>query len=91
MAMTQKQFRLSDFRFRPSWIGFIILIVCIPTFIKLGLWQLNKAHLKQNIQSSYNQSLDNEALSLPEKLENFDGDDLNIHIGEDLNTKEDIN
>jgi surfeit locus 1 family protein len=72
MAMTQKQFRLSDLRFRPSWLGFIILIVCIPTFIKLGLWQLNKAHLKQNIQDSYNQSLDNAALNLPEKLENFD-------------------
>ena len=72
MAMTQKQFRLSDFRFRPSWLGFIILIVCIPTFIKLGLWQLNKAHLKQEIQTSYNRSLDNQAQSLPEKLENLD-------------------
>lgn len=72
MAMTQKQFRLSNYNFRPSWLGFLILIVCIPTFIKLGLWQLNKAQLKQEIQTSYNQSLDNDSLSLPEQLDNLD-------------------
>lgn len=72
MAMTQKQFRLSNYNFRPSWLGFLILIVCIPTFIKLGLWQLNKAQLKQEIQTSYNQSLDDHALSLPEQLDNLD-------------------
>jgi surfeit locus 1 family protein len=72
MAMTQMQFRFSNYNFRPSWLGFLILIVCIPTFIKLGLWQLNKAQLKQQIQTSYNQSLGDQALSLPEQLDNLD-------------------
>ena len=72
MRMTQKQFRLSGYKFSPSWLGFIVLIVCVPVFIKLGLWQYNKAKLKQDIQTSYNASLDYDALSLPAKLENLD-------------------
>ena len=72
MRMTQKQFRLSDYKFSPSWLGFLVLMVCVPVFIKLGLWQYNKARLKQEIQTSYNASLDYEALSLPAKLENLD-------------------
>lgn len=72
MRMTQKQFRLSDYKFRPSWLGFLVLIVCVPVFIKLGLWQYNKARLKQEVQASYNASLDYDALTLPAKLENLD-------------------
>ena len=72
MRMTQKQFRLSDYKFRPSWLGFLVLIVCVPLFIKLGLWQYNKARLKQEVQTSYNASLEYDALTLPAKLENLD-------------------
>ncbi len=50
----------------------MVLIICVPLFIKLGLWQYNKAHLKQDIQNSYNESLDNEALNLPAQLDNLD-------------------
>lgn len=71
MAMTQMQFRLSNFTFRPSWLGFLILIVCVPTFVKLGLWQLNKAHLKQQIQTSYNAAQDYQALNFPENLQDW--------------------
>lgn len=70
--MTQKQFRLAGYIFSFSLTGFLILIVCVPLFIKLGLWQYNKAMLKQELQSSYNLSLDSNALNFPEKLENLD-------------------
>ncbi len=72
MRMTQKQFRLSDYTFSPSWLGFLVLIICVPLFIKLGLWQYNKAKLKQEMQTSYNASLDYDALALPARLDNPD-------------------
>lgn len=70
--MTQKQFRLAGYIFSPSLFGFLILIVCVPLFIKLGLWQYNKAQLKKEIYSSYEAALGAEALSLPDKLQNLD-------------------
>lgn len=72
MAKTQMQFRLSNYIFRPTWLGFLILIVCVPSFIKLGLWQLNKAHLKQEIQNSYNAAKEDQAENLPKNLQDWD-------------------
>ena len=66
--MTQKQFRFSGYTFSPSWQGLLVLIICVPLFIKLGLWQYGKARLKQDIQDSYNASQGNAALSLPSQL-----------------------
>lgn len=70
--MTQKQFGLLGYTFHPSWVGSLVLIVCVPLFIKLGLWQYNKAQLKKDIQSSYNISLETEAVNLPNILESLD-------------------
>ena len=70
MRMTQKQFRFCSYSFRPSWLGFAVLVICVSLFIKLGLWQYNKAKLGQQVQTSYNESLDHEALELPASLEN---------------------
>lgn len=72
MRMAQKQFRFFNYTFSLSWLGLLVLLICVPLFIKLGLWQYNKAQLKQEIQSSYNASLDNQALALPAKLDNLD-------------------
>ncbi len=72
MRMPQKQFRFSNYIFSLSWTGLLVLIICVPLFIKLGLWQYNKAKLKQEIQTSYNISLDKQALSLPIQLDNLD-------------------
>lgn len=47
-------------------------MICIPLFIKLGLWQYNKAELRKEIQSSYNASLDHDALTLPGNLTDID-------------------
>ncbi|NOT16288.1 MAG: SURF1 family protein [Methylotenera sp.] len=72
MRMTQKQFRLADYTLNPSWVGTLTLIICASLFIKLGLWQYNKAILKQEIKSIYEKSLVSEPLNLPEKLESYD-------------------
>ncbi|MBM3350465.1 MAG: SURF1 family protein [Betaproteobacteria bacterium] len=72
MRMPQKQFRCLNITFSYSWTGLLILMICVPIFIKLGLWQYNKAQLKQEIQSSYDASLDHEALSLPTHFDNPD-------------------
>lgn len=68
MRMQQKQFRFANYIFSLSWTGLLILMICVPTFIKLGLWQYNKAQAKLEIQSSYNASLDHESQSLPTNL-----------------------
>jgi len=72
MRMAQKQFRFSNYIFSLSWTGLLVLMICVPLFINLGLWQYNKAKLKQDIQARYNNSLDNEALNLPARLDNPD-------------------
>lgn len=70
--MTQKQFTFSAYTFRPSLAGTIALIICVPLFIKLGLWQYNKAMLKQEIKTSYDLALHSEALNLPEQFDDLD-------------------
>ena len=65
--MKQKQFALSNYKFRPSWLGAIILLICVPLFIKLGLWQYHKAILKQQIQAQYELNAKEELTSLPGK------------------------
>jgi len=72
MRMAQKQFRFSNYIFSLSWTGLLVLMICVPLFINLGLWQYNKAKLKQDLQARYNNSLDNEALNLPARLDNPD-------------------
>ncbi|WP_292807674.1 SURF1 family protein [Methylotenera sp.] len=66
------QFRLGNYLFCPSWLGVILLMICIPLFIKLGLWQYNKAELRKQIQSSYTASQDSDALVLPNNLSDPD-------------------
>lgn len=72
MRMTQMQFRFAGYIFSPSWLGLLVLIICVPLFVKLGLWQYNKAELKKEIQTKYDASLDSEALSLPNELGDLD-------------------
>ena len=72
MRITQMQFRLGNYLLCPSWQGLLVLLLCIPLFIKLGLWQYQKAELGTKIQSSYDRSLDQDALNLPSKLGDLD-------------------
>ena len=66
--MSYLQFRLSDYRFRPSWLGTLITICCIPLFIKLGLWQYHKAGQKQILQTLYDKYLHAPPVALPEVI-----------------------
>ncbi len=67
------QFKFLHLEFRPSWLGTVITVLCIPLFIKLGLWQYHKAVLKQEIQAKYAQ----DAQTMPE-LVNYLDDPLQL-------------
>lgn len=49
------QFKFFNLEFRPSGLGTLVVAICIPLFIKLGLWQYHKAILKQEIQAKSTQ------------------------------------
>lgn len=72
MHITQMQFRLGNYLLRPSWQGLLVLMLCVPLFIKLGLWQYHKAELGTAIQSSYNRAQDEDALNLPTSFNDLD-------------------
>jgi len=63
--MLQLQFNHKNYQFRPTWLGFVIVLICIPLFIKLGFWQFTKAQIKSNIQASYQLAEKNTALDFP--------------------------
>lgn len=56
------------YRFRPSLLGVVIALICIPLFIKLGLWQYSKAQLKLDVQAAYNHAEVDEAIAFPMSL-----------------------
>ena len=62
------QFRFLNVEFRPTWLGTLITLVCIPTFIKLGYWQYDKAALKQKIQANFEQTNANQSPNLKDYL-----------------------
>ena len=63
--MNKTHFKQYRFSFKPTLLGTILTIVCIPLFIKFGLWQYNKAQLKLSIQAAYNQAEIGSALDFP--------------------------
>ena len=70
--MKQLQFRFINWVISPSLVGVVATIICIPLFIKLGLWQYNKAQQQIKIQAAYQQSKVDTALDLPLKLQNYE-------------------
>jgi surfeit locus 1 family protein len=67
--MSYLQFRLSDYRFRPTLVGTIAMLICIPLFIKFGFWQYHKAEQKQMLQALYDQALQAEPVTMPVTFE----------------------
>jgi len=67
--MSILQFRFSDYQFRPTWLGTLVTICCIPLFIKLGLWQYSKAEQKQMRQASYESYSKAPPAALPASIE----------------------
>ena len=74
--MKQIQFKLHRYIFSPSLIGTIVTVICIPLFIKFGLWQYHKAQQKLAIQAAYNLAKTVSALQFP--LNGTSGQALNI-------------
>ena len=63
--MKQLQIKIQNYIFRPSLLGVLLTLVCIPLFIKFGLWQYHKAQQKQAIQTAYNKAKVDTALAFP--------------------------
>lgn len=59
------KYKANCYQFRPTLLGWMITLICIPLFIKFGLWQYGKAQTKINIQEAYEQSINDTALSFP--------------------------
>ena len=64
------QFRFLNVKFKPTLLGTLITVICIPTFIKLGFWQYDKAALKQKIQANFEQTNTNQSPNLNDYLLN---------------------
>lgn len=70
------QFRVYKYVFRPSLLGIVLTLICIPLFIKFGLWQYNKAQQKLAIQAAYNHAKVDDALQFP--LQDIKNQALNV-------------
>lgn len=57
-------------KFKPTLVGTLITICCIPLFIKLGLWQYSKAEQKQALQAQYDASSSHQSEAIPNDLSN---------------------
>lgn len=62
------QFNFLRWRFETHWLSTLVVLVCMPVFIKLGLWQYHKATTKQAIQDQYQASLGKQAAQLSDYL-----------------------
>lgn len=60
------------YKFRPSLLGALLLICMVPLFIKLGLWQYNKAQQRQALQAVFEQYRGAEPVELPKTIEHVD-------------------
>lgn len=67
--MSDLQFRISEYVFRPTWLGTLITLGCIPVFIALGQWQYHKAEQKQTLQTLQDTHLGAEAVELPQAVD----------------------
>jgi len=70
--MSDLQFRISDYVFRPTWLGTLLTLLCIPIFIKLGLWQYHKAEEKQALQDLFNSYAHAQPVQLPSAIADSD-------------------
>jgi surfeit locus 1 family protein len=67
--MSYLQFRISKYIFRPTWLGTLITLICIPVFISLGQWQYQKAATKQAFQSQLDSYRLETPVALPQKVD----------------------
>ena len=63
---------MSNLQFKPTWVGTLAMLVCIPLFIHLGMWQYSKAEKKQALQAQYNANNDEVLQGIPAELGDLD-------------------
>ena len=68
--MSYLQFPIKGYVFRPTWLGTLMTLVCIPVFISLGQWQYQKAEAKQAFQSQLDNYRHEAPVQLPQKVDN---------------------
>ena len=61
-----------NIQFKPSFIGGVVILICMPLFIHLGNWQYDKAMQKQALQSSFDASLNAPPIALPLALKSYE-------------------
>ena len=59
-------------KFRPTFVGTLVTLCCIPLFIKLGLWQYNKAEQKEALQAQYDASVSHQPEAMPADFSNIE-------------------
>lgn len=59
------KYKEAYYQFKPTWLGIILTSVCVVVFIKLGLWQYNKAQMKIEAQAAYQSVEENERPNFP--------------------------
>jgi surfeit locus 1 family protein len=60
------------YQFKPSLLGFVVLMACVLLFIKLGYWQYHKAQQKLAFQSQMDKSITAQATVLPTNLSDLE-------------------
>ena len=62
--MTAFQFRVSSYLFTPKLIPSLVTLILFPTLVFLGLWQLDRAEEKREIDNGVSQAIAKPALGL---------------------------
>ncbi len=62
--MAGLQLRISDYSFTPKIIPSLVTLILFPLLIFLGLWQLDRADEKRNIDDGVNSAIAKPALEL---------------------------
>ena len=70
--MSDLQFRISDYVFRPTWVGTLITLASIPIFIYLGQWQYQKAEQKLALQDLQDSHVQEMPVPLPQTVDDPD-------------------
>ena len=59
-------------QFRPSLVGTLATMLCIPLFVHLGMWQYNKAAVKQRLQEQYERNATGQSEDLPKVFDKLE-------------------
>jgi surfeit locus 1 family protein len=55
---------MRDYRFIPSTVGLILVVILVPTFVMLGFWQLDRAHQRESLNQLQDERLQEPPLVL---------------------------